>query len=146
MTPYDKAAELFTCGHNCSQAVIGAYCDKLNLDIEVALKISSSFGGGMGHLGEVCGALTGAFMVLGLLKGYGKEPTAEQKNNHYALIKKVGEDFKACFGTYLCNDLLKGLGEKKYAFSATYSEELYKSRPCLLFVEKAVALIDENIK
>ena len=66
----EKAAELFVSGCNCSQAVFGAFAEDCGIDYETALKLSSSFGGGMGRLRETCGAVTGMFMVAGLLKGY----------------------------------------------------------------------------
>ena len=70
MTHAEKAAELFIEGYNCAQAVFGAFCDVTGFDEKTAMKISSSFGGGMGRLREVCGACTGAFMVAGILFGY----------------------------------------------------------------------------
>ncbi len=64
------AKELFTKGYNCSQSVVLAFCDETGLDSETALKISSSFGAGMGRLREVCGAVSGMFIVAGMLDGY----------------------------------------------------------------------------
>lgn len=66
----DLARELFKQGYNCSQSVFAAFCDETGLDTETALKIASSFGGGMGRLREVCGAVTGMFMVVGMKYGY----------------------------------------------------------------------------
>lgn len=66
----EKALELFREGYNCAQAVFAAFCDVMDIDVETALKISSSFGGGMGRMREVCGAVTGMFMVAGMLYGY----------------------------------------------------------------------------
>ena len=63
----EKAAELFVNGCNCSQAVFGAFAEDCGIDFETALRLSSSFGGGMGRLRETCGAVTGMFMVAGLL-------------------------------------------------------------------------------
>ena len=145
MTRKEKARNLFLNGANCSQAVIAAFSDITGLDEESSLLISSSFGGGMGHLGEVCGALSGAFMVVGLMFGYGKNCSAEEKNSHYALIREMGEAFKKEYGTYLCRDLLKGLGEKKYPLPQKENIENYKARPCLIFVEKAVDILEEII-
>ena len=82
----DKAKELFLSGYNCSQAVFGAFCDDLGLDFETAVMLSSSFGGGMGRLREVCGALSGAFMVAGLKKGYTSPTDKEAKNSSTTLL------------------------------------------------------------
>ena len=64
------AKELFEKGYNCCQAVLLAYCKELGIDEKIAAKLSSSFGGGMGGMGETCGAVTGMFMVAGLMNGY----------------------------------------------------------------------------
>lgn len=66
----ELAKELFIKGYNCSQSVFAAFCDETGLDVDTALKIASSFGGGMGRLREVCGAVTGMFMVVGMKYGY----------------------------------------------------------------------------
>ena len=64
----EKAKELFKSGCNCSQAVLGVFCEELGMDLDTAMKISASFGGGMGRMGEVCGTVSGMFMALGLAK------------------------------------------------------------------------------
>ncbi len=70
MNTEQRARDLFKSGYNCSQSIFAAYAERYGIDFETALKISSSFGGGMGRLREVCGAVSGMFMVLGLAKGY----------------------------------------------------------------------------
>ena len=70
MTHAERAKELFKSGYNCSQAVLGAFCEELGMDFETAMKVASSFGGGMGRLREVCGAVSAMFMIAGILKGY----------------------------------------------------------------------------
>lgn len=66
----DKARELFNDGYNCSQAVFGAFAEDAGLDMKTALRFASPFGGGMGRMREVCGGVSGMFMVLGLFYGY----------------------------------------------------------------------------
>ena len=66
MSNAEKAVTTFTNGYSCSQAVVSAYAEQFGLDHDTALRIAGGFGGGMGRRGEVCGALTGAFMVIGL--------------------------------------------------------------------------------
>ena len=77
----DLARKLFKKGYNCSQSVFAAFCDETGLDTETALKIASSFGGGMGRLREVCGAVTGMFMVVGMNTVTQIHPAKMQKQN-----------------------------------------------------------------
>ncbi|MFI3256853.1 MAG: C-GCAxxG-C-C family protein [Spirochaetales bacterium] len=102
-------------GMNCSQATLCAFCDDMHLDASIACKIASSFGGGMGHLGEVCGALTGVFMAAGIMYGFdvtkyatGELPSniTEIKAEHYQRIQKLAKSFKDKHKTYLCRELL----------------------------------------
>ena len=140
------AAELFALGYNCSQAVFVAFCDETNMDKETALKISSSFGAGMGKLREVCGALTGAFAVAGALWGYDDVTDQKAKTAHYDLIKRIAEEFKAVHGTYICNDLLKGIANINSPAPAERTEEYYKVRPCVRFVITACDILDKIIE
>ena len=104
-TKAEQAVERFKNGFNCSQAVIGSYCEQFGLDCETAFKVATGFGGGM-RMGETCGAVTGAFMVLGLKYG---NSTAEDKESRGKAYKKVIEytnRFKACNGSVICKELL----------------------------------------
>ena len=101
----EKAVERFKSGFNCSQAVLGSYCEQFGLDCEQAFKVATGFGGGM-HIGETCGAVTGAFMVLGLKYG---STTAEDKAAKAKTYEKVVEytnKFKARNGSVVCKELL----------------------------------------
>ncbi len=105
-TKAEKAKKLYGSGYNCSQAVFAAFCEELGLEEETALKISSSFGGGMGKMGEVCGAVTGMFMAAGLKYGYTMPETPEEKTNYYAFVRELAEKFKEKNGTLLCRELM----------------------------------------
>lgn len=85
------AVQLFKEGYNCSQAVLGAFCDELGMDLETALRLASSFGGGMGRLREVCGAVSSMFMVAGLKFGYIDPKDRVLKQKHYELIQMLSE-------------------------------------------------------
>ena len=89
-----KAVDLFKEGYNCSQAVFLAFEDKLHIDRNVALKLSSSFGGGMGRLREVCGAVSGMFLVAGVLYGYDDPKDYDKKKEHYARIQQLAKEFE----------------------------------------------------
>ena len=139
----EKAAELFVNGCNCSQAVFGAFAEDCGIDFETALKLSSSFGGGMGRLRETCGAVTGMFMVAGLLKGYSDTNDKEAKDNHYKLIQELANEFKSIYHTYNCNELLGNIGKGTYV-SAPRTAEYYKTRPCVNFVITAAEILDKR--
>ena len=146
----DKACELFAQGLNCSQAVFTAFCDVTGMDEGTAKRISSSFGGGMGRMREVCGACSGVFMVIGLLFGEGTETDDKLKAEHYKRIQLLAEQFKAEHGTIICRDLLKELSVTKTPVPDKRTEQYYKVRPCVRFVRTAAELLDkyleENLK
>jgi len=101
-----QALECFKSGYACSQAVLLAFCEELGMDRGTASKVASGFLGGMGRMGEVCGAVTGAFMVLGLETWTADFPSAEEKNKVIARIREFTETFKQRHGSILCKDLL----------------------------------------
>lgn len=139
----DKAAQLFLDGCNCSQAVVGAFAEDCGLDTAVALKLSSSFGGGMGRLREVCGAVSGMFMVAGLLKGYSDCSDKKTKDEHYKLIQQLAEEFKVVHSTYICRELLGTIGKSSH-ISEARTPEYYKARPCIKFVITAAEILDKH--
>ena len=96
------AMKLFDKGFKCSQAVLVAFEDLHHVDYEVALRLSSSFGAGMGKLGEVCGAVTGMFMVAGLLYGFSYPLNQEEIDNHFKRIRELTHQFKSITGSILC--------------------------------------------
>lgn len=142
----EKARELFIKGHNCSQSVFAAYCDLTGYTEQQALKISSSMGGGMGRLREVCGACSAAFMVLGCLYGYTDPEDREAKKLHYERIQKYARRFKGEYDTIICRELLKGLNVSSSPDPTPRTAEFYKVRPCVKFIVKACELLDEMIE
>ncbi len=138
-----KAAELFVNGCNCSQAVFVAFAEDCGIDEKTAMRLSSSFGGGMGRLREVCGAVTGMFMVAGLLKGYENTDSKDKKDEHYKLIQTLAEEFNQVHGTYICRDLLGTVG-KSTPISDPRTAEYYKTRPCVKFVITASKILDKH--
>ena len=138
------AAELFCKGCNCSQAVLVAFAEDCGMDKVTAMKLSSSFGGGMGRLREVCGAVSGMFMVAGLLKGYVTEDGKEKKDAHYTLIQELAKEFTDIHGTYICKNLLGSLGKSTSPVSDPRTAEYYKVRPCVKFVITASEILDKR--
>ena len=137
------AMDLFLEGYNCAQAVAVAFCDVTGLEKDFAAKMSSSFGGGMGRLREVCGAVSGMFMVLGLLYGYDTPGDDVQKKAHYTHIQELAAKFKEEHQTIVCRERLKNPPSDPNPSPRT--AEYYAKRPCARFVYAAAKLMDEFI-
>ncbi len=131
-----KARAYFEQGYNCSQAVLLSFGDLTGLDEKTAAMISSSFGGGMGRLREVCGAVSGMFMAAGLIQGYSDPKAQEEKAEHYAFIQSLAESFKAENGSIICRELL-GLPGASKPIPEERTESYYRRRPCADYVEYA---------
>lgn len=141
----EKALNLFRDGFNCSQAVMLAFCDVMDIDEKTALKISSSFGGGMGRMREVCGAVSGMFMVAGMLYGYTDADDGDSKNGHYKRIQQLAGQFRELNGSYICRELLKDVPHTSDHISTERTEEFYKLRPCERMVCDAARIMDKYI-
>ena len=139
-----KAAELFLSGSNCAQAVAVAFCDVTGLTPEFSAKMASSFGGGMGRLGEVCGAVSGMLMVAGLLYGY-EDPGEDDvsKKAHYRLVQELAGKFREQAGSIVCREILKNPPSDPNPTPRT--EEFYKKRPCARMVILAAKILDDYI-
>lgn len=141
----NKAMALFKEGCNCAQAVFLAFEDKYNIEHTTALMLSSSFGGGMGRLREVCGAVSGMFMVAGVLYGYDDVTDYEAKKLHYERIQFLAKEFEARNGSIVCRQLL-GLGEGKDAPTPEQrTDTYYNKRPCAELVGIAAAIMEQYI-
>ena len=112
MTSTDRgllAKKYFLDGFNCSQAVALAFEDVIGLDSKTILKMSSAFGGGMGRLREVCGAVSGIFLVLGFVRGYDEGSDYEGKKRLYSEVQTLASTFQDKYGSIVCRDLLAGV-------------------------------------
>ncbi len=130
MTYGERAKQNFESGYNCAQAVLLAFSDVTGLDEAMAMKLSASLGGGMGRLREVCGAVSGMFLVAGLLYASGEVVSAEAKAAHYARIQDLAARFKAQTGSYICRELLEGVPATTGVAPEERTEQYYKRRPC----------------
>ena len=139
-----KAAELFMQGYNCAQAVAVAFCDVTGLDENFAAKMAASFGGGMGRLREVCGAVSGMLMVAGLLYGYAEPYDDSVKMNHYALVQELCGQFRQEAGSIVCREILKNPPTDPNPTPRT--AEFYKTRPCARMVLLAGQILDRYIE
>lgn len=140
-----KAGENFRAGYNCAQSVFLTFAPEFGIDDEMALKMSSSFGGGMGRLREVCGAVSAMFMIAGLKYGYTEPNNDEIKAKHYELIQKLAQKFKEKYGTIVCRDLLGLPNGADSPIPSKRIEEYYKERPCEDFVKFAAEIIEKEI-
>ena len=140
----EKAKELFKSGYNCSQSVLGVFCEEAGLDFDTAMKISSSFGGGMGRMREVCGTVSGMFMIAGLIFA-SSDNKASDKAEHYKRIQELAKRFKDQNGSIICRELLQGVETSTSPVPSERTEVYYKKRPCIELVADAVQIIEQYI-
>ena len=130
-----NSQDLFKQGYNCAQSVFCAHCEKVGIDFETGVKLTSSFGGGMGRLREVCGAVSAMFMLIGLKKGYTSPNDDEIKEKHYAKVQELAQKFENEFGSIICRDLLGLPNGKSEAKPSKRTEEydcLSYQSPCFV--------------
>lgn len=140
-----KAMEIMKEGYNCAQSVFLAFEDKYDIDHNIALKLSSSFGGGMGRLREVCGAVSGMFMVAGILYGYDSPTDMAAKTEHYKRIQELAKEFEDINGSIVCRELLGLSKGKDSPIPEARTEAYYKERPCVELVGIAAAIMEDYI-
>lgn len=139
------AMELFLQGYTCAQSVVIAFEDILPLDREMLARVSSSFGGGMGRLREVCGTVSGMFIVIGILQGFDTDKPGEAKATHYAKVQELAHRFEDRNGSIVCRELL-GLDVKREApVPEERTAEYYKKRPCKELVGSAAEILEEYL-
>ena len=141
------AGEYFMKGYNCSQSVIAAWADEVGLDLNTALRISCGFGGGMSRLREVCGAVSGAVMILSFKFGYTDGSDQQAKAEMYKLVQEFAARFKQKngFDSIVCRELL-GLPGASAPTPAARTSEYYKKRPCKELIELSAGLLGEFIE
>lgn len=144
-----RAFELFQEGYNCSQAVALAFSDLIRIDEKLLVRMTSSFGGGMGRMREVCGAVSGMFFVAGALYGYEQPGTAgqQEKAAHYERIQELAAEYRAINGSIICRELL-GLATcgADQPTPELRTAEYYKKRPCGQLVMLAATIMEAYIE
>lgn len=147
----ERAKELFLQGYNCSQAVLGAFVDVIGMDFETAMKLASSFGGGVARMRHICGTCSAMFMVVGLLRGYCVHE-ARAKSEHYAFVQQMAKEFETHNGSIICRELLdlrakssKSVDNGTAPTANERTDEYYRTRPCLSIVEYAVLLTCQTL-
>ena len=144
MNHVERAVELFVEGYNCAQAVAAAFGDLTGLDEKTAARMASCFGGGMGRMREVCGAVSGMLMVAGILYGYDDPKATTEKRELYAQVQAMAGQFREELGSIVCRDLLKNPPSDPNPTPRT--EQFYKDRPCARMVATAARIMDEFIE
>lgn len=144
MSRGQKAEEYFKSGYNCAQAVVMAFADVIGGDTQAYLRLSSSFGGGIGRLREVCGAFSGSCMVAGLLRGYDNENGVD-KGSHYALIQRLALKNKIQNGSIICKELLGATVNLSSADPSVRTAEYIKKRPCAELCRIAADILAEEL-
>ena len=137
------AAQLFLDGCSCSQAVMAAFCDLTGIDRSTALRLSAPFGGGIGRMREVCGAVSGMMMVVGLLYGFEPSEGSTAKSAHYHLVQELAEQFRQQAGSIICREILKNPPADPNPSPRT--AEYYANRPCARMVMLAAEILDRYI-
>jgi len=137
------AADLFLEGFNCAQAVAVAFTDVTGMDKKEAARLAAPFGGGMGRMREVCGAVSGMFMVLGALYGYDNSDADAKKKETYRQVQELAAKFREENGSIICREILKNPPSDPNPSPRT--AEYYAKRPCARMVMTAARLMDAFI-
>lgn len=145
MTHGERAEQNFRNGYNCAQSVLLAFGDVTGLDEHTAAMLSSSFGGGLGRLRELCGVVSGAAMVLGLVKGYADPGDREGKKAQYRRVQEFAERFRDKNGSIICRELLSGVSTVEGNDPEERTAAYYKKRPCPALCRCAAEILDEML-
>lgn len=141
----EKARNYFYEGYSCTQSVVLAFEDILPINRENLIKIASPFGGGMARLREVCGAVSGMFMVEGLLLGYSSPRDIEGKTALYAKVRNLANKYSQENGSIICRELLSGVSHTNGGIPEARTDEYYKRRPCGDLIYTAAQILAEHL-
>ena len=142
-----RSVELFKSGFNCSQSVVAAFTHMYGYTDEQALRMSASFGGGIGRMRQTCGAACGMFLLAGLETGCTDPTNREGKAANYALVQELAEEFKKANGALICAELL-GLSDTASTppTPEARTTQYYAKRPCSKIVEEAAKIWANYLK
>lgn len=136
------AAGRFLEGYNCAQSVLYSFCDEIDLDEDLALKMACGFGAGMGRCQEVCGAISGGIMVIGAKYGRGVNDEKSSKEMTYAKVRELMNCFTDTYGTVICRKLLKDCDLTSKEGQTYFLENDLGNKVCRLYVESVVEMLD----
>jgi C_GCAxxG_C_C family probable redox protein len=138
----NKAAEIFLKGFNCAQAVLSAFCDEFNVDRELALKLSCGLGAGMGRRQEVCGAVTGGIIVIGIKHGRGENDDRQAMEKTYLKTRDLLNRFESEHGSCICRMLLNGCDLMTDQGQADFREKDLIKTTCTPCVRSVVRILE----
>ena len=144
MNRSEKALRFYSEGFNCAQSVIVSFADLMNIDEETALRLASGFGGGMGRMQGTCGAATGAFMVIGYLRGKYKLGDDEAKETTNQLIQEFSQKFVEMHGTINCKALISYDLNSAEGREQANNADVFNQK-CNQYVKSAVELLEKII-
>lgn len=141
----DQAVENFKEGYNCAQSVVLAYADLYPVDVEMLKMLAAPFGAGMGRLREVCGAVSGIFMILGMESPVTKPNDKTTKTATYSAVQRTALTFQDKMGSYICADLLKIGRQPQDPTPDDRNNEYYAKRPCAYCVAVAAEILGKEL-
>ena len=142
----EKAQALFKQGFNCSQSVCAACADIYGMDEQTALRVSASFGGGIGRMRQTCGAACGMFVLAGLQNGSATPGDDEGKKQNYTLVQELATQFKQENCSLICAELLGIAPRPQEPTPEARTDAYYQKRPCAEMVASAVRIYLENLE
>ena len=146
MTDFSSlATSMFAQGFNCAQSVLLAFCDETGLSEHQAALLASTFGGGMGRMREVCGAVSAMFMVEGLVEGYSDPKAKEEKSEVYARVRALADRFREKNHSIICRELLIDAEVTPGGEPKARTKEYYERRPCGCYVEDAALILAQAL-
>lgn len=145
MTKEETARQNFLNGYNCCQSVFVSFCDECGISRETALMLASPFGGGMGRLREVCGAVTAMGMVLGLTEGYTQPGDDAGKAALYCRVQQLAQRFCKETGSMICRELLGLPAGASDPVPEKRTVSYYEKRPCAGYIACAARLLEEAL-
>lgn len=141
-----QAVQNFNAGYNCAQSVFLAYADIVDVDVELAKRMTVSFGGGIGRMREVCGTVSAMAMLAGFKYPVVDPQDREARTRNYGMIQKMAKLFKGQFGTILCRDLLTAKDRSTNPTPSERTPQYYSKRPCGRYVEFAARTAGQMLK
>lgn len=141
----DMAVETLASGLNCAQSVLAAFTEDLDLERNDALRLASGFGSGMGRMAGTCGAVTGAFMVIGLKIGNISGKDKDAKDRTYALIREFAAQFAKERGSLVCRELLGCDISTQEGLNLANAKDLYRTI-CPKCVESSVTILEKILE
>ncbi len=140
----DRAKELFLSGYNCTQAVIGAYTDVLDMDMETAMRFSEGLGAGMGRMRLVCGSVSAMSLMAGALLSSGQPGDLDGRAKVYERVQQMAGEFEKQNGSIICRELLAGLIPKEEGTRPQErTAEYYRKRPCPDCAKQCAEIIEQ---